>query len=226
MFDVFGTLVDWHSSIAAHAARVGARAGVDLDGPRLAKLWRERYQPSMDVVRSGARPWTNLDELQAESLREVLAELGVELGEADQAELVAGWHRLDPWPEVPAALARLRERVPVATLSNGHFRLLLDLAKYADLRFDAIISAELADSFKPDPAVYRMAARLLDVPVEGLMLAACHPSDLAAAGRVGLRTGYIARPAEWGAGSPPTPAPDTDLVADDLADLVDQLLGA
>jgi 2-haloacid dehalogenase len=224
VFDVFGTLVDWYSSMAGHAARVAEGAGAEVDGGRLAWLWREQYAPSLESVISGKRPWGTFDELHRESLVGVLAALGVTLDEKAREELVAGWRRLAPWPEVPRALARLRERVPVATLSNGQVRLLIDLARHAGLTFDTVLSAELFNTYKPDAAVYLGASRLLEAEPGEVMLVACHPWDLAGARAAGLRTGYVARPREWGPATPPVETPEADLAAADLDELVDRIL--
>jgi 2-haloacid dehalogenase len=224
VFDVFGTLVDWYSSIAAHSVRIAARQGVDLDGGQLAKLWREQYAPSLATVISGQRPWGTFDDLHRDSLPGVLDALGVTLDERSREELVAGWRRLAPWPEVPRALARLRERLPVATLSNGQVRLLVDLTRSAGLTFDAVLSAELFGTYKPDRAVYLGAARLLECEPERVMLIACHGWDLAGAREAGLSTGYVARPWEWGPDSPPVEPPEADLAGADLDTLVDKLV--
>jgi 2-haloacid dehalogenase len=223
LFDVFGTLVDWYSSLTRLAGQVGAEAGVDIDGGRLAAAWRRRYRPAMDTVRSGERPWCDFDELHRGTLKEVLSELDLELAPADQERLVAGWHRLDPWPDTAAGLAELRTGFIVGTLSNGHLRLLVDLAKHGGLGFDVLLSAELAGTYKPDPSTYRTAARLLGLPPEEVMLVACHEYDLAGAAAAGLRTGYVSRPAEWGPEGRPHDPPAADVTATDLLDLARRL---
>jgi 2-haloacid dehalogenase len=224
VFDVFGTLVDWYSPIEHLAERIGAERAVPIDGARLAKSWRGRYRPAMDTVRSGARPWCNFDELHRGTLAEVLAEMDLELAEPDRARLVAEWHRLEPWPDTVAGLAELGTRFITGTMSNGHVRMLVDLARHGGMRFDVIFSAELAGTYKPDPDVYLMAARLLELPPEQVMLVACHEADLAGATAAGLRTAYVSRPAEWGPGASPPPAPAAaDVAATDLIDLARRL---
>lgn len=226
LFDVFGTLVDWYSSIVQAAEETARRSGVSIDGDLFARGWRDRYLPSMNRVRSGERPWRVLDELHRESLDDLLADLGVRFSDEDRASLVAAWHRLRPWPDVPVGLARLREQFITASLSNGHIRLLVDLTRYADLRFDTILSAELAHSYKPDPSVYLTAVRLLGVPVGQVMLVACHQWDLDAAAAAGLRTAYVSRPLEWGPNAGPEPEPKCDVTATDLNDLARTLIGS
>jgi 2-haloacid dehalogenase len=226
VFDVFGTLVDWYTPIRRLAEQVGAELGRDIDGGRLATSWRRRYWPAMDTVVAGDRPWCNFDELHRGTLADTLAELGAglpDLAEPERERLVAEWHRLPPWADTVAGLAELRTSFITATLSNGHVRMLVDLARHGDMRFDAILSAELAGTYKPDPEAYLTAARLLDLPPGQIMLVACHEWDLNGAAGAGLRTAYVARPAEWGPDSPPAAAPAADVAATDLVDLARQL---
>jgi len=200
LFDVFGTLVDWRASMIELAAAAGARSGVTADWPAVVDDWRRAYQPAMDRVRDGA-VWRDLDSLQRETLAGVLAERGVPVPPAEQESLVQGWRQLRPWPDTRAGLGRLRSRYLTATLSNGHLALLADLLKFGDLRVDAVLSAQLAGSYKPDPQVYLTALRLLDCPPEEAGMVAAHPSDLRAAAALGLRPLFVRRPLEWGPGS-------------------------
>src|SRR5918992_1722495 len=191
VFDVFGTLVDWYTPIRRLAEKIGAELGRDIDGGRLATSWRRRYRPAMDTVVAGDRPWCNFDELHRGTLTDTLAEMGVDLAEPERERLVAEWHRLTPWGDTVAGLAELRTRFITATLSNGHVRMLIDLARHGGLRFDAIFSTELAGTYKPDPEVYLTAARLLELPPGQVMMVACHEWDLAGAAGAGLRTAYV-----------------------------------
>jgi 2-haloacid dehalogenase len=210
LFDVFGTLVDWRSSLINIAVTTAARCGAHADWAAVIDDWRRAYQPAMDVVRGGGRTWQDLDALQRETLAAVLARRSVDLPAAAREDLVAGWRKLRPWPDSQAGLARLRGAHVTATLSNGHLALLADLLKFADLRLDVVLSAQLADGYKPDPKVYLTAVRLLDATPGEAMMVACHPSDLAAAAALGLRAAYVRRPQEWGPGAVAPPAPDLD----------------
>src|SRR5579871_1703129 len=203
-FDVFGTVVDWRSGVAREAERVLAPKGASLDWGRFADRWRARYQPAMEPVRTGARPFVVLDVLHREGLLEVLAEFGVEgLSPAEIEDLNLAWHRLDPWPDVAEGMARLRRRFILASLSNGNVRLIVDMARRAGLPWDAILGAEVARAYKPQADAYDAAARLLSLdPGECLMVAA-HPSDLDAAASRGFRTAYVHRPQERGPGREP-----------------------
>ena len=219
VFDVFGTLVDWRSGVA-EAFRA---SGVPGDPEELADAWRERYRPILDEVNDGSRPWGDFDELHLATLDALLAQRGVELAVQERHRLVGAWHRLDAWPDVRAGLEALRRRRVVASLSNGHVALLVDLARHADLRFDCVLSAELAHAYKPAPEVYRAAARLLGVDAAELMLVAAHPWDLQGAREAGLRTAFVDRPLEYGPGSAARQDPDADESVTSLLELAERL---
>jgi 2-haloacid dehalogenase len=224
LFDVFGTLVDWRSSMIELAATAAGRAGPRADWVGIIDDWRRAYQPALDRVRQGAA-WRDLDSLQRETLSRVLAERGVSLPATAMESLVRGWRQLRAWPDSREGLDRLRRTYVTATLSNGHVALLADLLKFADLRVDAVLSAQLADSYKPDPKVYLTALDLLDCRPQDAGMVAAHPSDLRAAAAVGLRPIFVRRPLEWGPGAPAADPPALDglLEADGLGHLADAL---
>jgi 2-haloacid dehalogenase len=219
VFDVFGTLVDWRSGVA----QAFAASGVGGDAEPLADAWRARYRPILAEVNAGARPWGDFDALHLATLDGLLAEHGMDLPLEDRQRLVRAWHRLDPWPDVRPALEALRSRRVVAALSNAHVALLVDLARHGDLRFDCLLSAELARAYKPAPEAYRTAARLLGVEPAELMLVAAHPWDLDGARAVGLRTAFVDRPLEYGPGSAARADPDADESVGDLHELAGRL---
>ena len=221
VFDVFGTLVDWRSGIA-EAFR---RSGLPGDPEQLADAWRARYPPILLEVNQGLRPWGNFDELHLLTLDDLLSERGVDLDQEARHRLVQAWHRLEPWPDVRAGLEALRRDRVTAALSNGHVALLVDLARHGDLRFDCLLSAELAHAYKPAPEAYQTAARLLGMDAAELMLVAAHPWDLAGARAAGLRTAFIDRPLEYGPGSPAREDPDADESVTELHELAARLKG-
>src|SRR5580692_3555473 len=181
-FDVFGTVVDWRNGVAREAESVLAPRGHALDWGAFADGWRARYVPAMAKVARGERPFAVLDVLHRENLVDLLAEKEIGgLPETEIDRLNLAWHRLDPWPDVLEGMARLKRRFTLASLSNGNVRLMVDMARRAGLPWDAILGAEVARAFKPQPEAYDAAARLLALkPAECLMVAA-HPSDLTAA---------------------------------------------
>jgi 2-haloacid dehalogenase len=225
-FDVFGTVVDWRSGVAREAERVLAPRGHALDWGRFASRWRALYQPAMQQVRTGARPFAILDILHRENLVALLAELNIEgLAEAELDELNLAWHRLDPWPDVLEGMARLRRQFILASLSNGNVRLMVDMSRRAGLTWDAILGAEVARAYKPAPEAYDSAVGMLRLDPAECMLVAAHPTDLAAAASRGLRTAYVHRPLERGAGrEAERPAAGTfDYAVDSFVELADVL---
>jgi 2-haloacid dehalogenase len=221
-FDVFGTVVDWHGSIVRELAALDPQ----VDGDAFALAWRAGYQPAMARVRSGELGWTRIDELHRMILDEILPRFGLgHLAEDERAHLNRVWHRLDPWPDAVAGLTRLKARYTITPLSNGNIGLLTHMAKRAGLPWDCILSAEVFRAYKPDPATYLGVARVFDLAPEQVMLCAAHHDDLAAARACGLRTAYIERPLEFGAGhiKDVSPQPGNELHARDIAHLADLL---
>jgi 2-haloacid dehalogenase len=224
-FDVFGTVVDWRSSVIAELEAFGRAHGVSADWPAFADGWRGGYAPSMDRVRRGELPWTRIDDLHRMTLVDLLAAEGISVGEEAVDDLNRAWHRLDPWPDAVAGLTRLKERFVITTLSNGNVSLLTNMAKRAGLPWDCVVSAELFRHYKPDREAYLGCADLLGVAPQELMLVAAHPGDLRAARDAGLRTGFVFRPHEHGSDRRlRMPAEgEFDVLASDFLDLADKL---
>lgn len=224
-FDVFGTVVDWRSSIIREGELLGAAKGVKADWAAFADAWRAGYRPAMDRVARGETAWANIDSLHREILDGLLEKFAIRgLAEEEIDHLNRVWHRLMPWPDSVPGLNRLKSRYVIATLSNGNISLLVDMAKNAGLPWDTVLSGELINKYKPDLEVYRMAARLLGVQAGELMLVAAHPPDLRAAQRAGLKAAYVPRPLEHGPGRKPEPAdPSFDVVASDFMELAAKL---
>jgi 2-haloacid dehalogenase len=207
IFDVFGTTVDWRGSMIRHCARFGLPE-------QTADLWRAQYQPQLETVRSGQRPWVNLDVLHRIGLDIVLRELGIALPDRFRTTLVRAWHRLDPWPDVVEGLIALKRTHIIAPCSNGHIAQSVNLAKYAGLPWDAILGAELARAYKPDPRVYRASADALGLDYHEVCMVAAHNDDLEAAREAGLRTAFVPRATE-----DTEPTSDWDIVAPGFREL-------
>ena len=224
-FDVFGTVVDWYSSIVDEGEKFGNTHGIDIDWVQFALKWRAGYGPAMDKVRRGELPWQNIDALHRRILNDLLAEFEIaDLSEDDKDYLNRVWHRLKPWPDAISGLERLRKRYIVATLSNGNVALLTNMAKFAGLPWDCILSAELTRHYKPDPEVYQTAADLLSLAPNEVMMVAAHPGDLRAAQAVGFQTALVPRPLEYGPDNArEVTAQASDLVAGDFNELADLL---
>ena len=204
-FDVFGTVVDWRSSIAREGEVFAKRHSINgIDWVKFAESWRAGYTPSMNRVRNGEIPWANIDELHKSILNKLILKYGIEgISDEDKNDFNRAWHRLSPWPDVLGGLKRLRSKFVIATLSNGNVSLLTNMAKNAGLPWDCILSAELSKHYKPDPEVYKTAVGLLGLHPYQVMMVAAHNFDLEAAKQIGMKTAYVHRPLEFG--------PDKDL---------------
>lgn len=200
VFDVFGTVVDWRTSLIADFTAWAEKRGVSGDWVALVDGWRAVYAASMDAVRKNpAGGYVILDKLHRQSLEKLVVQLGISgLDDADLHHLTMGWHRLHPWPDSVAGLTRLKKKYIISPLSNGNVALLTEMAKFAGLPWDLVMSAELFEHYKPDAEVYLGAARLLCLPPEQVMMVAAHNHDLKAAQRLGLKTAFVARPTEYG----------------------------
>ena len=221
-FDVFGTVVDWHGSIAAEVRQLYP----EVDGDAVALAWREGYQPAMQRVRSGELGWTKIDDLHRLILDDILPRFGLgSLPENERRTLNRVWHRLNPWPDVVEGLSRLKRRHIITTLSNGNIGLLTDMAKHGELPWDCVLSAEVFRANKPDPRTYLGVADVFEVAPSEVMMVAAHQEDLAAARDCGLLTAYIERPLEFGAARPKdvSPVAENTLHARDFIDLARQL---
>ncbi len=225
-FDVFGTVVDWRSSIIRECEALGKRKGMIRDWARFADEWRRGYAPAMNLVRKGELPWTNIDTLHRMVLDRLLSEFEIEdLTEEEKDDLNRAWHRLSPWPDSVRGIERLRTRFIVASLSNGNVSLLVDMAKNAGLPCDCVLSSELARHYKPDREVYLMAATLLGLEPDEVMMTAAHRDDLEAARSFGLKTAFISRPLEFGTERKADTASqgEFDVVAESIIDLAQKL---
>ncbi|MBR0649660.1 haloacid dehalogenase type II [Roseomonas terrae] len=209
VFDTFGTVVDWRSGIARDARTFLAKhKRDDIDPLGFADAWRKKYQPAMEAVRSGKRPFTRLDVLHRENLDALLADHGISAGKAELDWLNRAWHRLDPWPDAIPGLLRLRAKHFLAPLSNGNILLLANMAKRAGIPWDAVLGAEAAQAYKPQREAYTRTAEILGLEPGEVALVAAHNGDLAAARKAGLKTAFVLRSHEHG------PDQATDLRAD------------
>ena len=224
-FDVFGTLVDWRTSIAREAEILLKPLGHELDWLAFADAWRGEYQTGMEEVRSGKIPFSKLDVIHRRNLDRIRPRFGLEaLDEATLARLNLAWHRLDAWPDVAQGLAAMKERFWLAPVSNGNISLMVDLARKNAFPWDAILGAEIAGDYKPKPRVYLASCAAFDLAPGECMMVAAHSKDLQHAAACGLRTAHIARPNEHGPGKgEPLPKVPVDYAATSLEDLAKQL---
>ncbi|MBF2760907.1 MAG: haloacid dehalogenase type II [Ectothiorhodospiraceae bacterium AqS1] len=226
VFDVFGTVVDWRSSVIRQGRALGERLGIEADWEAFADAWRKMYQPSMERVRLGEREWTPLDVLHRESLCVLLERFGIHgLDEATIDDFNRAWHRLDPWPDSIAGLRAMRKRHTIATCSNGNIALLVNMAKRAGLPWDAILGAEVSRAYKPMPQAYLYTCACLGLTPKETVMVAAHNDDLVHAASHGMRTAFVPRPTEYGPDQTKDiePLHDFDFIAEDFIELAEKI---
>ena len=228
VFDIFGTVVDWRSSVIAEATEWGKVKRLNINWVEFTDRWRLGYKPAMDKVRKGEIPWTRLDDLNRMILDDLLKKYKIqELNEEEKVSWAHVWRRLEPWPDSVEGLTRLKKKYIISPMSNGNVALMTNLAKFGGLPWDAILGSDLVQHYKPDREMYLSAAFYLDLKPEEVMMCAAHTPDLQAARGYGLRTGFIYRPDEYGNGHAVVPDQakpgDFDVVSTSIVDLAHQM---
>jgi 2-haloacid dehalogenase len=225
VFDTFGTVVDWRNGVARESERILKPMGYALDWLAFADAWRKEYGPSMEEIRSGRRPFVKLDILHRENLERILPRFDIgKLAEPTLAELTLTWHKLDAWPDVGPAFARLHKRFLMAPCSNGNIALMADIGRRNSLPWDAILGSEIAQGYKPQPKVYLMTCEAFNLRPEQVMMCAAHSGDLSSAQKLGMRTGHVGRPGEGGPGTGESaPKGSFDVVGKNFQDFADKL---
>jgi 2-haloacid dehalogenase len=199
VFDVYGTCADYWGTFVRQGQAINRKKGLDIDWDKLSVEWHGLYPPSFAAMYKGQRPWESFATLRSESLDKLIRDRGIHsFSEAELADINSVWQRLDLWPDTLAGLHRLKRRYTLATLSNADMADIVKLAKHSGLPWDMILTAELAQSVKPDPKVYQVVPRYLGLKPEEIMMVACHKADLQGAAAQGLRTAFVARPLETG----------------------------
>ena len=226
LFDVFGTTVDWRSSIIAELRRFGGENGLDADWPAMADSWRAGFRDLQGRIARGERDWITMDQIHREVLDGMLRDLGASGTPEDEvAHLNRAWHRLEPWPDVVKGLALMKQDHIVGTLSNGNLSLLVSLSKHGGLPWDCVLSTGMFGTYKPNPEVYLGAVRMLDAEPDEVMMVAAHAYDVDGAREAGLRTAYVFRPDEFGPGKGEDPGDTSrfDIAASSFVKLAERL---
>ena len=225
LFDVQGTATDFHSTVCDEARRISAGRHPGADWPDVVRRWRAGYFTALQDAQRRHSGWVSVHSVYRRALDGVLAECGWEFSEAEREELTLAWRRLQPWPDVVPGLTRLKTAYTLATLSNADVAAVISISKRAGLPWDAVFAAEMAGVFKPDPVIYRMAATYLGLDAGEIMMVASHKYDIRAAGQLGFRTAFVARPLEFGVDGEAEVAysDEFDINAADFLDLAGQL---
>ena len=226
LFDVQGTATDFHSTVCDEAQRISAGRYPSVDWPDVVRRWRASYFATLDAKQRRHDGWVSVQSVYRDALDSVLDECGAAgFSDAEREELTLAWQRLKPWPDAVPGLTRLKRASTLATLSNADVAAVVNISKRAGLPWDAIFAAEMAGVFKPDPAIYRMAATYLGLDPAEIMMVASHKYDISAAARLGFQTAFVARPLEFGVGGEADVAysDEFDINASDFLDLAEQL---
>ena len=224
-FDVQGTCADFYQPVLRAGATINRSKGLAIDWAQISAEWRELYRATLDQIIEGKRPWMRVDHIYREALDTLLDRRGLGFSRQERDELNAVWSQLDAWPDTVEGLTRLRRHFTITTLSNAGMAAVIAIVKHANLPFDAILTAELARSYKPAPAVYQLAVDYLGYRPDQILMVACHKYDLRAARTFGMRTAFVARPLEFGPDARPDIAPETafDCCVDSFTALADAL---
>ncbi|KAI9712305.1 MAG: hypothetical protein M1820_001518 [Bogoriella megaspora] len=219
LFDVFGTCVDWRTTVTntviewkskalndataslASRLRLHASSLDTSDWGLFAQEWRDAYMHYTRGVASGAIPpenYMSIDEHHHVSLKQLIEKWKLQglWTDEDVQTMSRIWHYLDPWPDAVRGIQELNRLYWTCTLSNGNVELLGDMAIHAGLEWTHIFSASMWESFKPSPKVYLGAVEKLGLKPEECVMVAAHLADLKAAKGCGLRTVYVERPGE------------------------------
>lgn len=225
LFDVQGTATDFQSTVCDEARRIDAGRYPAANWPGVVRRWREGYFATLEALRAERSAWVSVHSVYRRALDAVLDERNIEFSDAERDDLTLAWQRLRPWPDVVPGLMRLKGAYTLATLSNADVSAVINISKRAGLPWDAVFAAEMAGVFKPDPAIYRMAAAYLGLDPEEIMMVASHKYDISAAGRLGFRTAFVARPLELGdrGAADVSYSDEFDINAADFLDLARQL---
>jgi len=203
-FDVFGTVVDWLGTVSRELETRAKDKGHTQSEDWVAFVieWRKGYLYHTRRIAAGGEGTLHVDTLHREILDSILNSASWNhLSEIfpldDRKQLTDIWHHLNGWPDSSPGLYKLKKQFIISTLSNGNVRLLVDMAKHADLPWDLVLSSELLGSYKPNPKMYLGAAQNLGIPPSKVAMVAAHVEDLRAAARHGMKTVYIRRWNEW-----------------------------
>jgi 2-haloacid dehalogenase len=210
VFDAYGTLYDVHSVMRRCETCFPGK------GAALSQLWRAK-QLEYTWQRSLMQRYAPFSVVTRDALAYSCAALGLRLGEQEHA-LMEEYLRLAPFPEVPAALERLR--LKKAILSNGSPDMLNPLVRNSGLGFDAVLSVDELRIYKPAPQVYELAVRRLGVAKERIGFVSSNCWDALGAKSYGFTVYWINR------GAAPVDklgfAPDAEVQS--LAQLADEVL--
>jgi 2-haloacid dehalogenase len=224
IFDTYGTVVDWRTTVLEALRALGRARNLSLDWEAFLEEWHQT-RPILDRINADELPWMTMEDVHRLALQAPLARHRLTLTDEEIDGLVRARWRLRPWPDSVAGLTRLKHKYVVSPISNASVAGMVRLAKFAGLPWDCVITAENARRYKPHSDAYRTAVSLLGLRPEQVMIVAAHNYDLRAAQSHGLHTAFVPRPTEYGPGQTTDLAPEGEwtVVAKDFLDLATKL---
>ena len=209
VFDAYGTLLDLASLATACRDLVPEPAA-------FVARWRAK-QLEYSWLRALMGNYANFAQVTRDALDYTLAHFAVDADDKAVRALFAAWSTLAPYPEVAEVLAQI-QGLPLAILSNGSPAMLAAALKHAKLvqHFNAVLSADVARTYKPDPRVYALAPAALKLAPGRILFVSANAWDAVGAKGCGFRVAWCNRTGR--ARDTHGPAPDLEIrTLDDLA---------
>lgn len=220
MFDQYGTVVDMQGGLTAIAAPFLKQKGWTGDPNSFVTWWRRTHFENSMIDALLHREHTPYREIGHRSVAHVMDRAGITHTREEVRYLVGQIEKLKPFPEVPAALAKLRTRYRLVVLSNGDPDMLEAARKHHQIPFDRVISVAEANSFKPHVATYTRAAELMQVKPDQVLFVANHAFDCIGAKSAGMRSAFIDRRSRPFGETPHQP----DILVPTMQDLADAIV--
>jgi len=219
MFDQYGTVVDMQKGLTQVVTPYLENKGWTGKPDSFVTWWRRTHFENSMIDALLHREHTPYREIGHRAVAYTLERTGIAFTMDEVRMLVAQIERLKPFPDVPAALARLKTRYKIAVLSNGDLDMLEAAKPFHGIAFDAVISVALANAFKPHVATYRKAAEIMGVKMDEVLFVANHAFDCIGAKSAGMHAAFIDRRSRPFGITPHQP----DIVAPDMKSLADRL---
>jgi 2-haloacid dehalogenase len=220
MFDQYGTVVDMQGGLTAIATPFLKQKGWTGDPNSFVTWWRRTHFENSMIDALLLREHTPYREIGHRSVAHVMDRAGIKYTREEVQYLVGEIEKLKPFPEVPAALARLRTKYRLVVLSNGDPDMLETAKKYHQIPFDRVISVAEANSFKPHAATYKKAAELMELKPDQVLFVANHAFDCIGAKSAGMRSAFIDRRSRPFGETPHQP----DILVPTIGDLADAIV--
>lgn len=219
MFDQYGTIVDMQKGLSEVVTPYLKEKGWTGKPDSFVTWWRRTHFENSMIDALLHKQHTPYREIGHRAVAYTLERAGIAYTMDEVRYLVAQIERLKPFPDVPAALARLNTRYKIAVLSNGDPDMLEAARAFHGIAFDAVISVAVANSFKPHVGTYTRAAQIMAVRMDEVLFVANHAFDCIGAKSAGMHTAFIDRRSRPFGITPHQP----DIVVADMNELADRL---